>query len=61
MKSKMTKKQFADYITACNYQIKNFMDLGVTKKKIAELENNMSENPSYEINYSARTVGGNKF
>ena len=39
------KKQFADYITACNYQIKNFMDLGVTKKKIAELENNMSEKP----------------
>lgn len=55
------KKQFADYITACNYQIKNYMDLGVTKKKMAELENNMSENPSYEINYSARTVGGNKF
>jgi hypothetical protein len=55
------KKQFADYITACNYQIKKFMDMGVTKKKIAELENNMSENPSYEINYSARTVGGNKF
>jgi len=55
------KKQFADYITACNYQIKNFMDMGVTKKKIAELENNMSESPSYEINYSARTVGGNKF
>lgn len=55
------KKQFADYITACNYQIKKFMDMGVTKKKIAELENNMSENPSYEINYSARTIGGNKF
>lgn len=55
------KKQFADYITACNYQIKNYYDLGITRGKIEELENEMSENPSYEINYSARTVGGNKF
>ena len=56
-----SKKQFADYITACNLQIKNFRDLGVTKKKIEALENKMSNNPSYQINYSARTIGGNKF
>jgi hypothetical protein len=55
------KKQFADYITACDLQIKNFMDLGVTKKKIAAIENDIDESPSYIINYSARTVGGNKF
>ena len=56
-----SKKQFADYITACNLQINNFRDLGVTKKKIEALENKMSNNPSYQINYSARTIGGNKF
>jgi len=55
------KKQFADYITACNLQFRNFMDLGVTKKKIEALENKMGNNPSYQINYSARTIGGNKF
>jgi hypothetical protein len=56
-----TKKQFADYITACNLQFKNFMDLGITKSKIEALENKMGNNPSYQINYSARTIGGNKF
>jgi len=55
------KRQYADYITACNLQIKNFMDLGVTKRKIEALENKMANNPSYQINYSARTIGGNKF
>jgi hypothetical protein len=55
------KKQFADYITACNLQIKNFRDLGITRKKIEALENKMVNNPSYQINYSARTIGGNKF
>ena len=54
------KKQYADYITACKNQIKVF-GIGNTKKKIDKLENEMGSNPSYEINYSARTVGGNKF
>ena len=56
-----SKIQYADYITACHLQIKNYRDLGVTKKKIEALENKMANNPSYQINYSARTIGGNKF
>ena len=55
------KKQMADYLTACNYQIKNYMDLGKTKEYFAAFENDLDEVPSFIINYSARTVGGNKF
>jgi hypothetical protein len=55
------KKQFADYIHACKYQIKRFNDLNRTSKMIDAIENDIDENPSYVINYSARTVGGNKF